>query len=708
MTSSGVRQPRLDLWRVLVVLLGIGLAMVVSFYQVIRVQAEDDKWQRYAHGYAVQERLVNPIRGDILDAQGRILVTSVPVYDLYFDFGAEGLTEAIFRSEVNALSQTLADYFRDRSAAEYRRLLWKGYRRKHRYYRIKKGLSYYEWQAVRQFPIFRHERPNYIVGLIRRTRYRRLNIHGVARRLLGYVHEGGGKVGMEGAFDKWLMGERGVQRMKKTFRGVWVPVDGSYVVIPRRGASVYSTIDLQIQQIVEQALHRAVVRHRARWGTVVVMETATGAIRALANATLQPDSSYLDDRNYAVGEALEPGSTMKLASLLVLLEDARMHPDDTLDVSEGYYRIFDRTVRDGLNVPRRPISLSEAFIYSSNVAFARWVFEHYHDNPTRFIRWLQRWHLDHELDLPIPGEGRPYIPSPQDKIWSGTTLPWMAFGYGLKLTPIQLLTFYNAIANGGRMVRPRFAEKAVYPNGDVERFDFETIVEEIAPKEVLDTVVRMMRDVVQKGTARRIRGGRVPIAGKTGTVWIHTGSGYDHNRYRASFVGFFPADQPQYTVIVVINDPQGIYYSGGSVAAPVVKDIAEAMYGQGLIEGLHREDSVRWRPARWIDRQKLPYPVVLTWAQWYNSMVNTPTKWNMKDWVFTTARSDDSLWLQPVRLIRSDVPNVRGMLVGDATYLLECAGVAVQIVGSGAVVRAQSLPAGTPIRSPQRIILWTN
>ncbi len=704
-TPPTLQRP-LAVWRVLLILLGILGALAATVYQVMRVQRQDAKWRRYARGYEVQERKVDPIRGDLLDAQGRLLVTSVPVYDLYFDFGAEGLTEEIFRSEVDALAKALADYFKDRTAEEYRKLLWRGYRRKHRYYRIKSGLSYYDWQAVRKFPIFRHEGPNYIVGLIRRVRYRRLNIHGVARRLLGYVHEGV-KVGIEGGFDRYLVGTRGLQRMKKTFGGVWVPVDGSYVVMPQRGAAVRTTVDLHIQQIAEEALLRGVKRHRAQWGTVVVMETATGAIRALADATRRPDSSYRDDRNYAVGEALEPGSTIKAASLLILLEDARLRTSDSVDVRHGAYRIFDRTIRDGLNVPRRVITLREAFIYSSNVAFGRLVFEHYADRPQRFLEHFRRLRFHQRLGVPIPGEAPPFLPSPEDKLWSGTTLPWMAFGYGLKLTPIQILTFYNAVANGGKMVVPRFAEEAVYPDGRREVFETEVLVEQIASPAVIDTLRALMRDVVRKGTARRIRGGRVPVAGKTGTVWLHTQQGYQHNRYRASFVGFFPAENPRYTVMVVINDPQGVYYSGGSVAAPVVKEIAEKMYSRGFFEVPSQTDSPPWRPARWIDRQRLPLATVRTWAQWYDMAVE-PDEFAASDWVFTRAVADDTLRLAPIHILRRSVPDVRGLLVADAVYWLEGIGLRVRVLGGGTTVRHQSLPHGTPLNLPQEITLWTH
>ncbi len=702
MTAS--EKPRQPLWRVIVMGVVVLLAFVMTVLQVFHIQA-DPRAARYARSYTVQERNVEAVRGDILDRNGQLLVTSVPIYDLYFDFAAEGLTEKIFRSEVDALARALSDYFQDKTAREYRRLLTRGHALKHRYYPIKKGISYRDWQVVRRFPLFRLQRPGYIVGLIRVERYRRLNVHGIADRMLGYVRNDV-KVGIEGAYDAFLRGTYGKQRMKKTYGGVWVPVDGSYVVEPLMGATVQTTLDYRIQKIAEKALLRGMILHQAAWGSVVIMETATGAVRALANLRRTDEGVYRDDRNYAIGEAIEPGSTMKLATLLVLMADAGLRPDDSIDVDHRRFRIYDRVIRDGAQVPTGRISLREAFIYSSNVAFGRWTYELYHEAPERFLGRLQALKLDRKLGIPIPGEAAPFIPTPKDRRWSGTTLPWLAFGYGLKLTPLQILTLYNGVVNGGKMVAPRFAEALIHPDGRREAFHSEVrLTHNMAPQPIIDTLRALMREVVRHGTARGIRRGRVPIGGKTGTVWLYEGGTYHRDRYRASFVGFFPAEAPKYTAIVVINDPRGGRYSGGSVAAPILREIAEEMYVRMIFDVPSRRSEPPVRPARWVDRRKMPRDAFEAWArQWH---LYYPAPEAGAAWVFTRAMADDTVRLLPVRLLRDDVPNVKGLPLADALYLMEGLGITPEIRGAGMRVADQSLPPGSPRVPRQKIILWT-
>lgn len=685
----------------LIILLLFSLTVV----RVLSIQFFHSKAARYAKAYTVQERPVEAVRGDILDCNGRLLVTSVPIYDIYFDFGAEGLTNRIFRSEVDALARALSNYFEDRTAGEYKRLLEKGYRQRHRYFPIKKGISYRDWQVVRTFPLFRHQTRNYIVGLIRVPRYRRLNVYGIADRVIGYVRNDV-KVGIEGGYDAYLAGSHGTQRMKKTYGGVWVPVDGGYVVEPMMGATVQSTLDYRIQRIAEQALLRGMIRHRAEWGSVVVMETATGAVRALANLTRKPSDQYWDDRNYAIGEAVEPGSTIKLATLLVLMKDKDLRPSDSIDVDGGRFRIYDRTIRDGAQVPHGYISLREAFIYSSNVAFGRWAYELYGENPERFLQQLRALKLHEPLGAAVPGEARPFIPTPEDKRWSGTTLPWLAFGYGLKLTPLQILTLYNGVVNGGRMVKPRFVEAIIEPDGDRTEIEPQTRVAKMASRALIDTIKTLMEEVVRHGTARGIRRGKVPIGGKTGTVWLYKEGRYQRDRFRASFVGFFPAEAPKYTAIVVINDPQNGFHSGGSVAAPILREIAEKMYLQMIFEVPSRRSAPPHRPARWVDRKKLPMTAFETWARRWGLVYEEPES-TAPEWIFTRAVSDDTVHLSPVRLLRRDVPNVKGLPVADAVYMVEGLGLKTEIRGTGMRVTAQSLPPGTPVRPRRKIVLWT-
>ena len=403
----------------------------------------------------------------------------------------------------------------------------------------------------------------------------------MAERTVGYERKDENgyytRVGLEGAYGYYLRGKEGRRLKQKIAKGEWKPIGVGNIVEPRDGYDVISTIDVNIQDIAHNALLTSLEKFKAEHGCVVVMETATGEIKAISNLGRTEEGKYYEDRNYAVYESHEPGSTFKLMAMVAALEDKVIDTSQVIDTENGRVKFYDRTAIDSKRGGYGKVSVARAFELSSNTAFAKMINEPYAKDPKRFVKRLFNMGLNEKLGLEIKGEGAPYFPYPGDKNWYGTTLPWMAFGYGVQLTPLQTLTFYNAIANDGEMVKPRFIKKVKEWDVTVEEFDKEVINPRIASQSTIDAVKVMMENTVRRGTAKNIYSPAFSMAGKTGTCqteyWI------EPNRYISSFAGYFPADNPQYSCIVVIHKPEkSIGYYGNIVAAPVFKQIAQKIY----------------------------------------------------------------------------------------------------------------------------------
>ncbi len=650
-------------------------------------------------------------RGDVLACDGRILATCpFAMYEVRMDFAANGLIDSVFLRDVDSLAGSLSSFFGDKSKGAYKLMLVNAFRnrKKNRYTLISpRRVNHLEIKQIAKFPLFRLGQNR--SGFIARQINKRMLPHGrMAARTIGMVNEAGTRLGIEGAFDSVLRGIDGSVMMQRVSGSFRVPVPDEMNVDPVDGIDVVTTLDVDIQDVAEKALRDQLIAMQADWGTAILMEVATGEIRAMANLTRYSDERVVEDFNYAIGMNLEPGSTEKLASLITLLDDAGASLDETYDTGDGRIVIGRAKVVDshacGL------LTLKGVFEKSSNVGFAMAVSQYYRDDPKRFVDHLCKMGLDQPLGLQIAGEQKPVIRKPGDKWWDGTTLTMMSYGYALRLTPLKTLTFYNAVANGGKMVSPLLVKELRQYGQTLRTFGARTMVSSIASRETLEEVREAMRGVVEEGTARRMRSRYYSVGGKTGTAQIAMGrSGYtDRNggrHYLGTFVGYFPEDDPKYSCLVAVKTYNATghrrYYYGGTVARAGVQGdrrpgvceeygLAETCFGNGRQV---REEAFRQgRPRRADARSRLPFDIPYEGRR------------REKPWKeFTSIDSTGAVYTEYDER-GGKVPCVVGMGLKDAIYLLERQGMIVSFSGAGTVL-SQSVPAGSKARRGQTVSL---
>jgi cell division protein FtsI (penicillin-binding protein 3) len=607
-------------------------------------------------GTIIKNIVLEPSRGDIYSADGSILATSIPRYELHWD--AIVPSETVFNLNKKVLADSL-ELIMDRSSDEILKTIEKVRFNKNRYWLVAKNLSYSEYIRYKTFPIF--NKSSYRGGLIAEQQIVREHPLGkIAERTIGYEKKDkNGKfitVGLEGAFSQYLRGNSGLRLKQKIANGQWKPISDSNEKEPTEGYDLHTTLDVNIQDVAHNALLTQLEQFEAEHGTVVVMEVETGAIKAIANLGRTQEGKYFEKLNYAVGESHEPGSTFKLMGMIAALEDKVIDADTPIETGNGKMTFFGKyKVTDSKRGGHGTISAARAFEVSSNVGLVKIVYDHYKSTPKQFVDRLYNMGLNKPLGLPITGEGLPKIPYPSDADWDGLDLPWMAYGYGISLTPLQTLTFYNAIANGGEMVKPRFInEISNFGNMPTKVFSKQILNPSICSSETLTKVQDMMFNVVDKkwGTAHRIKDPMISMAGKTGTCQLDYTT--DKMEYIASFVGYFPAKKPKYSCIVVIHRPnKSKGYYGAIVAAPVFKKIAKKIYNDIPIKVTIKHS----------DLKKLE-----------NNFKN------------------------------DTIPNVVGMSKGDAKLLLEAIGLKIILKGKGNVKR-QSIDPGIKVGISQMIIL---
>jgi len=620
-------------------------------------------------------------RGQILDDQGEPLVTSVSFYEIRMD--ATVPSDEVFNEGLDSLSQQLSAVFGDRTPREYRERIQKARNKGDRYLLIQRKVSNEQRKKIRQMPIFRL--PRHKGGLIDDLEIieRKRPYGALAHRTLGYVKEDI-RVGLEATYDKILAGEQGIilkQRMatglKPTGKTLQETIDGSDIV---------TTLNKDIQEVAHAELLHQLEYENASFGTCIVMEVETGHIKAIVNLSRSDDGSYYENYNFAVGRRVYPGSTMKLASLLALLEDGKADLTDSVN-AVGKYKFYDAELND-VGGGKGRITLQQAFEYSSNV-IAKVVHQAYSNNPLDYISKLELFGLTDTLGLEILGEPMPNVYRPGDASWSRISLPWMSIGYEIQLTPMQLLTFYNGIANNGTIMRPTFV-KEVRQNGFVTQ-TFEPVVlrENIASQENIDKVKLCMEGVVERGTGRQLKSASFHIAGKTGTSRVdQTGVG-EIQRHQALFVGYFPAEKPLYSCLVLVAEPK-INYSGSTVSGTVFTAIANKVYSSHLeYQTSFQENTTRSREV----------PPVFFGSAFDIKLVlnrlNVLMKSNYSGEWITTSREAEVVALNTRKIEKGKVPNVVGMGLRDALYLLENEGLFVDFSGSGKVV-SQSIVAGSP------------
>lgn len=692
-------------WRVGVIYLMLVVLAIFVFGKVLYLQVvEGEKWRSLQEDMTSKEREVEANRGNILANDGRKLACSVPSYRLYMDMMAHGLTDDIFYSKVDSLSICLADCFKDKSASAYKKSLVRARQQRKRYYCInRKRISFTELKKVKQFPIFRLGKNKGGV-LPEMLDQRKLPFGILASRSIGKLYEEkekGGMVGLERAYNNVLKGKNGVSTYTR-ISGHWVPEE---VMPPQNGNDIMTSIDIEIQDVAESSLKQQLVKHNAHHGVAVLMEVETGEIKAIVNLHRKSQGNYIEDYfNYAIGEATEPGSTFKLASVMVALEDGVINLEDSIDTGNGVCKFYDRTMRDSHHGGFGTITNRQAFEYSSNVGISKMIVEHYKSNPKKFIDRIYSMGLNKKNGLEIKGEGEPFIKYPGSETWSGVSLPWISIGYESKLTPLQILTFYNAVANNGKMVKPHFV-KGIYRHGElVQSFETEVLNPSICSMSTIEKVHDLLIGVVEKGTATNLKNENYKIAGKTGTAQIAKGAkGYKGGsgvEYQASFVGYFPADRPKYSCIVVVNGPSNNVYYGNVVAGKVFKDIADRVYATS-------PDMLDERVEKVPDSGVLPYSKggtkedLLTIFE--NMHVPVEGQEVESKWISTSAQ-EFKVNLSRKTFANGLVPNVRGLGAKDAVSLLENMGLQVIVSGRGKVIE-QSIAAGSRINKGARIII---
>ncbi|NEN22972.1 transpeptidase family protein [Cryomorpha ignava] len=664
-----------------------------------------EKWESKVAHITTDLREITPVRGNIYADNRNMLATSVPIYEIRMDMLADGLSDEDYFQNIDSLCVALSKLFDDKPASAYKAEFAKARKAGNRYYRVKSNVDYDQVQKAQDFPIWKRGRFKSGVIFEKRT-IRLMPFKELANRTVGYEREGVQPVGIEGAYNSVLSGKPGARYEKRLAGGIWMPLTDHNEVEPEDGCDVYTTLDVNIQDVATNALRKELKNHNASHGCAVLMEVKTGYIKAIANLTRTADSTYREVYNYAVGEATEPGSTFKLASLMAAFEDGLIDLHDTIDTENGKYRFYDRIMRDSNGKGHGKIDVLEVFQKSSNVGVSRIINEKYASNPQRFVDRLYKMGLGRKLGLEISGEGKPKIKDPSDNSWSGVTLPWMSIGYETLMTPLQILTFYNAVANNGVMLKPQFVSE-VQRNGIVIKENRPIVLNQaIASRETIAKARKMLESVVtEEGTAANLRFGAYHIAGKTGTAQIANEKyGYKYEQavsYQASFVGYFPAEAPEYTCIVVVNGPSNDVYYANRVAGPVFKEIADKVYAQRF--DLFKvkdpiENAIAYKAPVSLSGNAEDLKSIF-------SAFNVPVEDNSGGYGWVTTKTEpENVELERRTVKDGFTPNVVGMGLRDGVYLLESCGYEVKVQGKG-MISKQSMPPGSPARKGQKITI---
>lgn len=640
----------------------LSVFLLAIIFRVVNLQyIQGEKYRKLATELTIKQDTIYANKGNVYAADGNLLATSMSKFTIRMDVVT--VDNNIFQKEVSNLSMSLSKLL-GKSAKYYEQKLINAKRTRNRYLLIAKNIGYNDYLKMKQFPIFKLG--VYRGGFIAEHKtVREHPIGKIAERTIGY-DDFRGEAGIEGAFADFMQGNNGLRWKQKIAKNQWKPISDVNEQEPIDGFDVITTIDVNIQDITHHALLKQLEDFEADHGCAVVMETKTGEIKAISNLGRTSKGKYYEKRNYAVWESHEPGSTFKLASLMTALEDKVIDTSTVVDTEKGKIFIHNRKVEDSRRGGYGKISAGRVFEVSSNVGIVKLIRKHYDDNPEKFVNRLEDYGFTKPIGFQIKGEGIPYVPTPNNKKrWNKISLEWMSWGYGVSVTPMQTLMFYNAVANNGVMVKPRFVKELRKQDRTERVFETEIVNSKIASQETLDKLIKVMENVVVKGTADNIYSSNFSMAGKTGTAKKYIprtkndageweGGYYSSKRYVSSFAGFFPVDNPKYSCIVVIHDPKKEKgYYGATVAAPVFKEIAQKIYTTTPIDYQFVEDELAMQT---IDKS-------------YNSYNDKLSK------------------------SYKNVPNVLGMNGMDAVSLLENIGLKVKVSGVGKV-NYQSLKKG--------------
>ena len=702
------------LWRVYLCFLGIVLLSVFVIGKAFYIQqVQGAYWKSLSDSLHLEYRALDADRGTIYSEDGSMLSTSIPFFDIHIDFLADGLREKEgkrFKENIDSLAIGLNTIFKDQPTAAYKKQLQTGYSKKDRYFLLKKNVSFQQFQALRKVALVRQGRNK--SGFIIEDVEKRLTPFGLlANRTIGlsreYIDDNKKvvtqNVGLEKTYDSLLKGISGKRLVRRISGGAFVPVEGSEIE-PENGKDIVTTLDVNIQDITQTALMRMMIQNEALEGSAIVMEVATGKIKAIANLGLMKDGSYFEQDNYAL-KTSEPGSTIKLITLLSVLEDKYVNTSSMVDINNGTWMLNGRRIQDAEKSPKSIMTVKECFEHSSNVAMAKLAYNYYTNNPAKFIQHYENLHLTSRTGIDLKEEFRPTVKNPKRRDWHMQTLPSMGFGYEVMLSPLQLLTVYNAVANNGKLMRPYLVNKVEKDGALITEMEPKVLNEKICSNETLNQLQECLKAVCIDGTAKGIfNGAPYTVAGKTGTAKVNDGKfGYNDGVYQSSFAGYFPADKPKYSCIVVIkNKPHVVKYFGGAVAAPVFREIADKLYAES------KEDQLLYIAKVATDSNNY------IWSGYSSDAKNILNNMQVK---YTDSAANEK-WgyvynnnytpaMKALAVTEQVVPDVKGMGLKDALYLLENMNVKVQIKGRGKIV-SQSVASGLAINKGQTIVLELN
>lgn len=689
--------------RIHLVVWAAGVMCFAIIFKIFHLQlVEYDKWSDFQARNIQREKAVYADRGNILSRDHRVLASSVPDFKMRIDFRSGGFDDELFNKHVDGLAKSLSGYFKDRSVSAYKSYLKNGQKSQSRAFPVyPRYVNYFDLDTVSQFPFLNEKRRK--TGFYTERRVKRIMPFGqLSRRTIGQLNSdaGDGVYGIEQAYNEELKGKQGIVRRKRiSGKTIWEPKKE-----PVEGNDIVTTIDVTLQDVAQSALEKQLQKHGAHHGCAILMEVETGNILALANLTRSREQ-YKELYNYAVGELSEPGSTFKLVSFVVAMEDGAVDLDKTVETGNGVKSFYGARMRD--SHANGTISYRRVFEVSSNVGTSILIDSAYRKDPQQFVDRIYEMGLNEPTGIDIQGEPTPFITSPDKKTWSGLSLPWMSIGYETKFTPLQILNFYNAIANDGRLVKPRLV-KEIYNHGDrVQQFKTEVLNSSICSNRTLKMARELMEGVVDSGTAMNLKEAHLKIAGKTGTAQIAKGTeGYTKSgkTYKASFCGYFPAEEPAYSCIVVVTNPTKGGYYGNQVAGTVFREIADKVYSINPELALRKKTDDE-------KENKLAYKYPVSLDGNYARLKNVYDFLDVEfagvedtlEWVRTTTKQED-VSLSPLSYRTSLVPNVVGMGAMDAVYLLEKSGVKVSLSGKGRV-RRQSVMPGVRIKPGIKVIL---
>lgn len=682
-----------------ILLIGAGIFARLVNLKVV----EKEHWE--AQAQVLKEEDMQPNRGNIYTRNHHLLASAIPLYDLHLDFSTIKLRDKKFNSLIKSLADSLALFFQDKPAAEYLKFLRKARQRAlakdpgSRYILFKRNLSHTAAKRVKSFPLFNKGWVS--GGLITEKSEKRIQPNGrLAQRTIGYYSQDGIKVGLEDAYNAELAGIKGKRLMQIISGRVKIPFQQTNLIDPIPGQDIVTTLDIRFQDIADKALEAQLIQTQASHGCAIIMEVQTGDIKAMVNLKKGSDEGYHERYNTAIGENLEPGSTFKLASLMAALEDGVIELEDTVQTGTGSYQFYDRVMRDSKIGGHGQLSFKEVFAYSSNVGIAKVINQHYKKQPEKFLQRLHYFGLDEKTNIDIRGEKLPAISNPNSSGWSGTSLPWMSLGYEVKFSPLQILNLYNTVANQGVMVQPHLLHEIQIEGKTLKQFQTQTLRTSICSEATILKAQEALEAVVEFGTARQLKNPFFKVAGKTGTAQLANKSqGYrgknEKVQYLSSFAGYFPADEPRYSCIVVINSPQTHGYYAAEVAVPVFKTIMHKVYAleynKNMLTDVKSQNKIRFKTGFGADFKHICKQLKIEThkpidAEWVQAGVQQQK-------LHTTAHN------LPEKL----VPDFTGMGLRDALYLVEKFGLKLRTKGSGKVV-SQSLKAGSIIQHENQII----